>query len=86
MRPCPSWAGVSLEKPLDLDLRDEIKKNTATLLSFRNYLFLRQAALLFQMGRAWEVASRALDYLYHTVGEMEALQVRTKVDWVGYDH
>ncbi|XP_005093343.1 trafficking protein particle complex subunit 10 [Aplysia californica] len=76
MEPCSSWAGVSLAKSLDLDLREEVKQNNAALLPFRNYLFSRQAALLFQMGRAWEVASRALSYLYHTVVEMKALEVQ----------
>lgn len=75
MIPCTCWAGVSLAKPLDLDLREEVKQNNASLLQFRNYLFSRQAALLFQMGRAWEVAMRAMDYLYNTVVEMKALEI-----------
>lgn len=75
MKPCTSWAGVSLAKSLDLELREEVKQNNASLLEFRNYLFCRQAALLFQMGRAWEVAMRAMDYLYNTVVEMKALEV-----------
>ncbi|XP_059152410.1 trafficking protein particle complex subunit 10-like [Physella acuta] len=75
IKPCTSWAGVSLAKSLDLELREEVKQNNASLLEFRNYLFCRQAALLFQMGRAWEVAMRAMDYLYNTVVEMKALEV-----------
>lgn len=75
MNPCTCWAGVSLAISLDHELRDQIKQNKGSLLEFRNYLFSRQATLLFQMGRAWEVAMRALDYLYNTVTEMKALEV-----------
>ncbi|KAH9500241.1 Trafficking protein particle complex subunit 10 [Bulinus truncatus] len=75
MKPCTCWAGVSLAKSLDLELREEVKQNNASLLEFRNYLFSRQAALLFQMGRAWEVAMRAMNYLYNAVVEMKALEV-----------
>ncbi|GFN83211.1 trafficking protein particle complex subunit 10 [Plakobranchus ocellatus] len=75
IEPCTNWAGLSLSKPLDLDLRQQIKLNSASLLSFRNYLFSRQAALLFQMGRAWETAMRAMDYLYNTVVEVKLLEI-----------
>ncbi|XP_055890053.1 trafficking protein particle complex subunit 10-like [Biomphalaria glabrata] len=83
MKPCTCWAGVSLSKALDLELREEVKQNNASLLEFRNYLFSRQAALLFQMGRTWEVAMRAMDYLYNTVVEMKALEVEAPTGAVG---
>ena len=51
-----------------------------SLLEFRNYLFCRQAALLFAMGRAWEVAERAFDFVRNTVNEMKALEVIVSVD------
>ncbi|RUS69290.1 hypothetical protein EGW08_022949, partial [Elysia chlorotica] len=73
--PCTNWAGLSLSKPLDLDLRQQVKQNQASLLAFRNYLFSRQTALLFQMGRSWEAAMRAMDYLYNTVVEVKALEI-----------
>ncbi|GFR71067.1 trafficking protein particle complex subunit 10-like [Elysia marginata] len=73
--PCTNWAGLSLSKPLDLDLRQQVKQNEASLLAFRNYLFSRQTALLFQMGRSWEAAMRAMDYLYNTVVEVKALEI-----------
>ncbi|CAG5118255.1 unnamed protein product, partial [Candidula unifasciata] len=75
VKPSLCWSGVSLARSLDLELRDAVKQNTASLLEFRNYLFSRQATLLFQMGRAWEVAQRAQNYLYNTVVEMRALEV-----------
>ena len=62
-------------KPIDLDLRDRVKRTMISLLEFRNYLFCRQAALLFAMGRAWEVAERAFDFVRNTVNEMKALEV-----------
>lgn len=73
--PCSNWAGLSLSKPLDHDLRQQVKENQASLLAFRNYLFSRQTALLFQMGRSWEVAMRAMDYVYNTVVEVKALEI-----------
>lgn len=75
LRPCKSWIGLSLVKPIDLDLRDRVKRTMISLLEFRNYLFCRQAALLFAMGRAWEVAERAFDFVRNTVNEMKALEV-----------
>ncbi|BFZ24932.1 hypothetical protein BsWGS_27970 [Bradybaena similaris] len=75
VKPSVCWSGVSLARSLDLELRDAVKQNNASLLQFRNYLFSRQATLLFQMGRAWEVAQRAQNYLYNTVVEMRALEV-----------
>ncbi|KAK7107426.1 trafficking protein particle complex subunit 10-like [Littorina saxatilis] len=76
VKPCTSWSGLSLAKPIDLDLRDRVKRTLTSLLEFRNYLFCRQAALLFAMGRAWEVAERAFDFLRNTVSEMKALEVK----------
>ncbi|KAK7503040.1 hypothetical protein BaRGS_00005666 [Batillaria attramentaria] len=75
LQPCHSWTGLSLAKPLDFDLRDRVKRSQTSLLEFRNYLFCRQAALLFAMGRAWEVAERSFDFLHNTVAEMKALNV-----------
>ncbi|XP_025097786.1 LOW QUALITY PROTEIN: trafficking protein particle complex subunit 10-like [Pomacea canaliculata] len=75
VRPCKSWLGLSLAKSLDHDLRDRVKHSLTSLLEFRNYLFSRQAALLFSMGRAWEVAERALNFLHNTVVEIKCLEV-----------
>ncbi|KAL8586604.1 hypothetical protein ACOMHN_040112 [Nucella lapillus] len=75
LKPCTNWSGLSLAKPIDLDLRDRVKHTLVSLLEFRNYLFCRQAALLFAMGRAWEVAERAFDFLRNTVIEMKSLKV-----------
>ncbi|XP_064606870.1 trafficking protein particle complex subunit 10-like [Liolophura sinensis] len=74
-QPCHSWAGLSLAKALDRETRDLVKQNKATLLEFRNYLFSRQCALLFLMGRPGEVAQRAMEYLHNTVQEMDILEI-----------
>jgi hypothetical protein len=75
LQPCTSWTGLSLAKPIDLDLRDRVKHTQVSLLEFRNYLFCRQAALLYNQGRAWEVAERAFDFLRNTVTQMQSLEV-----------
>lgn len=75
LKPCNNWTGLSLAKPIDLELRDRVKRSLTSLLEFRNYLFCRQAALLFAMGRPFEVAERSFDFLQNTVGEMKALEV-----------
>lgn len=76
LQPCTSWAGLSLAKPIDLDLRGRVKRTMISLLEFRNYLFCRQAALLFSMGRTCEVAERAFGFLQNTVTQMESLEVK----------
>nr|KAG5711004.1 hypothetical protein BaRGS_013738 [Batillaria attramentaria] len=45
-----------------------------------------EAALLFAMGRAWEVAERSFDFLHNTVAEMKALnQVQEiHIQWTNY--
>ncbi|XP_041353835.1 trafficking protein particle complex subunit 10-like isoform X2 [Gigantopelta aegis] len=73
--PCTNWAGLSLAKQINYDMRDLVKHNKASLLEFRDYLFSRQCALLFELRRPWEAAKRALNYLHSTIQEMMLLEV-----------
>ncbi|XP_033741399.1 trafficking protein particle complex subunit 10-like [Pecten maximus] len=75
MKDCNSWAGLSLRKAINHDKRDRVKHNEATLLDFRNYLFSRQCALLFLLGKPWEVAQRAVNFLHQTIQEVNTLKV-----------
>ncbi|OWF50213.1 trafficking protein particle complex subunit 10-like isoform X2 [Mizuhopecten yessoensis] len=75
MKDCTSWAGLSLRKAINLDKRDKVKHNEATLLDFRNYLFSRQCALLFLLEKPWEVAQRAVNFLHQTIQEVNTLKV-----------
>ena len=72
---CSSWQGLSLRKAINLDKRDQVKHNEASLLDFRNYLFSRQCAVLFLVGRPIEVAHRAATFLFHTLHEVDYLNV-----------
>lgn len=72
---CKSWAGISLQKAINRDRRDQIKDNKASLIEFRNYLFSRQCALLFLLGKPSEVSRRAMEFLYNTVLEVIKLKV-----------
>ncbi|KAL3882131.1 hypothetical protein ACJMK2_028502 [Sinanodonta woodiana] len=76
VKPCTSWAGLSLVKPIDREKRDCVRDNKASLLEFRNYLFSRQCAILFLMNKPWEVVQRAIDFFHNTVQEMKALEVQ----------
>ena len=35
------WDSIALAQPMDAQKRNKIRTNTASLLDFRNYLFLR---------------------------------------------
>lgn len=72
---CKSWAGISLQKAINRDRRDQIKDNKASLIEFRNYLFSRQCALLFLLGKPSEVSRRAMEFLYNTVLEVIKLKI-----------
>ncbi|XP_076035164.1 SIDL trafficking protein particle complex subunit 10 isoform X2 [Oratosquilla oratoria] len=73
---CDSWEGLYLTPDLDRNIQDKIRSKEATLLEFRNYLFQRQCALLLQLKKPWEIASRALTFLQNTVGELNILEVK----------
>lgn len=75
IQPCTSWAGLSLQKPIDWDRRNQIKDNETSLLDFRNYLFARQCALLILLKKPAELIQRALDYLHNTVQEIKTLEI-----------
>jgi hypothetical protein len=79
---CKSWAGVSLQKAINHDKRDQIKDNNASLIEFRNYLFSRQCALLFLLGKPSEVSRRAMEFLFNTVLEMKKLKVKFNVLYI----
>ncbi|XP_059506058.1 trafficking protein particle complex subunit 10 isoform X1 [Stegostoma tigrinum] len=78
-QPVRSWNGLVLRKPIDMEKRELIQKNKATLLDLRSYLFSRQCTLLVFLQRPWEVAQRALELLHNCVQELKLLEVSVPV-------
>ncbi|XP_076772930.1 trafficking protein particle complex subunit 10 isoform X2 [Arvicanthis niloticus] len=74
-QPVKSWNGLVLRKPIDMEKRELIQKQEATLLDLRSYLFSRQCTLLLFLQRPWEVAQRALELLHSCVQELKLLEV-----------
>lgn len=74
-QPVKSWNGLILRKPIDMEKRELIQRQEATLLDLRSYLFSRQCTLLLFLQRPWEVAQRALELLHSCVQELKLLDV-----------
>ncbi|KAG8513712.1 Trafficking protein particle complex subunit 10, partial [Galemys pyrenaicus] len=74
-QPVKSWDGLALRKPIDMEKRELIQRQEATLLDLRSYLFSRQCTLLLFLQRPWEVAQRALELLHSCVQELKLLEV-----------
>ncbi|XP_046955046.1 trafficking protein particle complex subunit 10 isoform X2 [Lynx rufus] len=74
-QPVKSWNGLILRKPIDMEKRELIQRQEATLLDLRSYLFSRQCTLLLFLQRPWEVAQRALELLHGCVQELKLLEV-----------
>uniref|UniRef100_A0A452VNQ4 Trafficking protein particle complex 10 n=1 Tax=Ursus maritimus TaxID=29073 RepID=A0A452VNQ4_URSMA len=74
-QPVKSWNGLILRKPIDMEKRELIQRQEATLLDLRSYLFSRQCTLLLFLQRPWEVAQRALELLHSCVQELKLLEV-----------
>ncbi|XP_036207279.1 trafficking protein particle complex subunit 10 isoform X3 [Myotis myotis] len=74
-QPVKSWNGLTLRKPIDMEKRELIQRQEATLLDLRSYLFARQCTLLLFLQRPWEVAQRALELLHSCVQELKLLEV-----------
>lgn len=74
-QPVKSWNGLILRKPIDMEKRELIQRQEATLLDLRSYLFSRQCTLLLFLQRPWEVAQRALELLHSCVQELQLLEV-----------
>ncbi|XP_039713523.1 trafficking protein particle complex subunit 10 isoform X5 [Pteropus medius] len=74
-QPVKSWNGLILRKPIDMEKRELIQRQEATLLELRSYLFSRQCTLLLFLQRPWEVAQRALELLHSCVQELQLLEV-----------
>lgn len=72
---CWCWDGASISQDSEKKLRASIKKKEATLLDLRNYLFIRQCALLFQLDRVQDVLQRMLEFMHNVVHELEILKV-----------
>uniref|UniRef100_A0A5F8GH21 Trafficking protein particle complex subunit 10 n=1 Tax=Monodelphis domestica TaxID=13616 RepID=A0A5F8GH21_MONDO len=70
-----SWNGLILRKPIDMEKRELIQTQEATLLDLRSYLFSRQCTLLIFLQRPWEVSQRALELLHNCVQELKLLEV-----------
>uniref|UniRef100_G3VMG2 Trafficking protein particle complex subunit 10 n=1 Tax=Sarcophilus harrisii TaxID=9305 RepID=G3VMG2_SARHA len=70
-----SWNGLILRKPIDMEKRELIQSQEATLLDLRSYLFSRQCTLLIFLQRPWEVSQRALELLHNCVQELKLLEV-----------
>ncbi|XP_034971003.2 trafficking protein particle complex subunit 10 [Zootoca vivipara] len=74
-QPVRSWNGLVLRKPIDMEKRELIQNQEATLLDLRSYLFSRQCTLLLFLQRPWEVSQRALELLHNCVQELKLLEV-----------
>ncbi|XP_027439425.1 trafficking protein particle complex subunit 10 isoform X2 [Zalophus californianus] len=74
-QPVKSWDGLVLRKPIDMEKRELIQRQEATVLDLRSYLFSRQCTLLLFLQRPWEVAQRALELLHSCVQELKLLEV-----------
>ncbi|XP_077198954.1 trafficking protein particle complex subunit 10 [Paroedura picta] len=74
-QPVRSWNGLILRKPIDMEKRELIQNQEATLLDLRSYLFSRQCTLLLFLQRPWEVSQRALELLHNCVQELKLLEV-----------
>uniref|UniRef100_A0A4W3JL46 Trafficking protein particle complex subunit 10 n=1 Tax=Callorhinchus milii TaxID=7868 RepID=A0A4W3JL46_CALMI len=74
-QPVRSWKGLVLRKPIDMEKRELIQRNQATLLGLRSYLFSRQCTLLLFLQRPWQVAQRALELLHNCIQELKLLEV-----------
>lgn len=74
-RDCQSWNGVLLSQPLNIEKRQLIKKNVASLLDFRDYLFSRQCTSLFLQFKPWEVAKRSIPFMHNCIKEIQMLGV-----------
>ena len=72
---CTKWDGLCLAQPINADKRASIRKNEASLLEFRNYLFSRQCTLLFLLSRPGEVAQRSIVFMHNCVQELGSLKV-----------
>lgn len=72
---CWCWDGASISSGSEEKLREKIKKRKATLLDLRNYLFIRQCALLFQLDRVKDVLQRMLEFMHNIVHELTILNV-----------
>eukprot|EP00117_Sycon_ciliatum_P002799 scpid4353/ scgid7872/ Trafficking protein particle complex subunit 10; Trafficking protein particle complex subunit TMEM1; Transport protein particle subunit TMEM1 len=73
--PAEEFAGVPLGKTTSVKYRELLKSRGASLLDIRNHLFMRQSALLCEMGRGVEVAKRALPFLHATLREIDAMRI-----------
>uniref|UniRef100_A0A667GFV0 Trafficking protein particle complex subunit 10 n=1 Tax=Lynx canadensis TaxID=61383 RepID=A0A667GFV0_LYNCA len=76
-QPVKSWNGLILRKPIDMEKRELIQRQEATLLDLRSYLFSRQCTLLLFLQRPWEVAQRALELLHGCVQELKLLELKS---------
>ncbi|XP_010217051.1 PREDICTED: trafficking protein particle complex subunit 10 [Tinamus guttatus] len=74
-QPVRSWNGLILRKPIDMEKRELIQNQEATLLDLRSYLFSRQCTLLIFLQKPWEVSQRALALLHNCVQELKLLEV-----------
>ena len=74
-RECFCWDGASISSGSEEKRREQIKKREATLLDLRNYLFIRQCSLLFQLERVKDVLQRMLEFMHNVVHELAILKV-----------
>ena len=71
------WPALTLNASsgILLQTREEIRSSAVSLLSFRNYLFARQASLLVKQARVNELAQRSLGFLHNCINELSILEV-----------
>jgi hypothetical protein len=74
-RECISWNGLCLSQPINIEKRQLIKKNKASLIDFRDYLFSRQCTCLFLQFKPWEVAKRSIPFMHNCLKEIRMLKV-----------
>ncbi|XP_030375969.1 trafficking protein particle complex subunit 10 [Scaptodrosophila lebanonensis] len=74
--PLRSFHGICLSRADKFEVRNKIREEGGiSILEFRNYLFERQAHLLYQCNDIPEIAKRLLNFLFSTLREVEFIKL-----------
>ncbi|EDW81077.1 uncharacterized protein Dwil_GK11213 [Drosophila willistoni] len=76
-QPLDAFNGICLNRVDKFEMRSKIRNRSlpCSLLEFRNYLFERQAQLLFTSNDIPEIAKRLLNFLFSTLREVDYIKV-----------
>nr|XP_045594376.1 trafficking protein particle complex subunit 10-like [Procambarus clarkii] len=77
---CEKWEGLHLTSELDTVVQSKIRSKDVSLLEFRNYLFQRQCALLFQLDKPWEASLVIILYRhrkFHHLHDLSEVAIST---------